>query len=301
MSALLDAAERAPDAAGVYFFLDAPGELLYAGKASNLRKRLTQHARAQRGRGGVRLDVLYQRVTDVRWEPEPDEAAAAAREADVIVALRPVFNASIAGEGRWNYVVVEPGERDPSSFHFVLSPAERGTAGRAYGCFPHLGRGVSSAPGIVCSDGYTALLRLLWTAGATERAHVPARITRAAPDAFEVRVDPSRQKALHQFLSGTSNKLLAVVAAAGTARAPHLAPALARDRTLAASFFRYGPAAIRRLRLRHGQAAGTLTRAQIEAFVTADLRGAIGDFVLPRPAEATDAMLGRRAHRWARS
>jgi GIY-YIG catalytic domain len=300
MHAVLLAADRAPAAAGVYFFLDAYGELLYTGKASSLRRRLAQHARANARQGGLRLDVLYQRVADVRWEEQPDEVAAAVREADVIVALRPVFNASISNEGRWNYIVVEPRARDADVLRFALTATETSEGGRAYGCFPHLGRGVSSVPAVACSDGYTALLRLLWAATATEREHVPARVTRAAPDAFDVRVDASRRAALHALLSGTSSNLLGALAEAGTTRAPHLEPALARDRELAASFFRHGPAALRCLRLRHGQAPGTLTRAQIEAFVTTDLRASIGEFALPPPVEAADTMLGRRAHRWAR-
>src|SRR6476646_589641 len=103
MDSLSLAVDRAPQGAGVYYFLSADAELLYVGKASSLRNRLRQHARTKPGaRGAIRLDVLYQRVTDVRWEELPDEDAAAAREADVIVALRPTFNAAIAGEGRWN-------------------------------------------------------------------------------------------------------------------------------------------------------------------------------------------------------
>ena len=59
----------------------------------------------------------------------------------------------------------------------------------AYGCFPHLGRGVGSLPAIACSDGYTALLRLLWAASNDPASSYPSRVTRSAPDRFQVGVE----------------------------------------------------------------------------------------------------------------
>jgi GIY-YIG catalytic domain len=294
------AVDGAPDGAGVYFFFGADAELLYVGKASSLRKRLRQHARAKPGVGGLRLDVLYQRVIEVRWEALADEETAAAREADAIVALRPVFNAAIAGEGRWNYIVVESLDPDHDTVRFTLSELPSSRAGKEYGCFPHLGRGVSSRPGIACSDGYTALLRLLWAASDTYGRHVPSRITRSAPDLFETEVTTSLRKPLHAFLSGTSDRLLADLAALQAPRERYFAPGLARDRVAANDFFLHGPRALRNLRTRHGRPAGPMSRAVIEALVVDDLRAAIGDFQLPRPPDAADEMLGRRAHRWVK-
>ena len=89
----------APSAPGVYFFLGADSTLLYVGQASNLRARLRNH---------THKGSLYAHVASVRWELCDDPAA---READLILALRPVFNASISTDGRWRYVVVESGCR----------------------------------------------------------------------------------------------------------------------------------------------------------------------------------------------
>src|SRR4051794_32184506 len=98
---LASAAASAPHSPGVYFLLDRRNTLLYIGMAKDLRRRLQQHANAPR-------DALYRRIADVRWEELPDEDAAAAREADLIVALQPPYNASIAGEGKWAYIHVTP-------------------------------------------------------------------------------------------------------------------------------------------------------------------------------------------------
>src|SRR5436305_15043289 len=91
-SPLVAAAATAPNSPGVYFFLDRRNTLLYIGMAKDLRRRLHQHANAPR-------DSLYRRISGVRWEELPDEDAAAAREADLIVALPPPYHASIAGHG----------------------------------------------------------------------------------------------------------------------------------------------------------------------------------------------------------
>src|SRR3954452_17305656 len=72
----------------------------------------------------------------------------------------------------------------------------------------HLGAGVGSVPGIACSDGYGAFLRLLWAASG-ENEHYPGRITRGSPpETFDVTVDPAMAAVLHSFLSGTSRRLL---------------------------------------------------------------------------------------------
>ena len=49
---------------------------------------------------------LPTRVREVRWETTVDDATAADREADLVVGLRPPFNASLTGDGRWVFVVV---------------------------------------------------------------------------------------------------------------------------------------------------------------------------------------------------
>jgi predicted GIY-YIG superfamily endonuclease len=296
------AADRAPDRPGVYVMLAADTELLYIGKAGSLRRRLRQHARVRPGGRGYRLDVLYERVAEVRWEELPDEPAAAVREADLILALQPICNAgSHLDESIWNYVEVGPGARDGwTRFTLTRSRLEDApSARRRYGCFPHLGRGVSSPPGIACSDGYVALLRLLWAASNTGRA-MPSRITRSAPDDVEVPVDSTLLPALHAFLSGTSSRLLDQLESATGSGEDYLRLGLERDRKLAEGFYLHGPRALRKLRLRHGRSAGPMSKPVIERLLTTELRQAIGEFRVPTPPDGNDRALGRKANRWSR-
>jgi GIY-YIG catalytic domain-containing protein len=216
---------------GVYFLLGPERELLYIGKAVDLRRRIAQHRHAH----------------DVAWiECEDPEAL----EAELIVALRPPRNKSL--DGRWAYVHVEGSV-------FTLS---REPSPNAYGCFPSLGVGVLSRPGNAVSAGYVALLRLLWHGGRYPRA-----ISADSPPAsFDVGVS---HRDVAPFLRGTSDRLLRSVDV--ESREPYLRPALRRDLVSASEFFRLGPRRVHELRLRHGVRARTLAREDWERLLRSEL------------------------------
>jgi hypothetical protein len=192
----------APAAPGVYYLLTKTRRLSYVGKAANLRRRLRDHAR----------DARWARIADVRWELLASDAAAIAREADVIVALQPARNRAIRSDEFYSFVTV--GRR---------GRLELATEGD-YGCFPHLGRGAYSEPGRACIDGFKAL------------GHV-------------IGVTRPNDELIHAFLAGTSDELLGVEY---DEEQPHVRFGVERDRRRAKTFFDAGPRAIRALRLRHG-------------------------------------------------
>jgi hypothetical protein len=272
---LAAAAASAPAAPGVYFWLGGDRTLLYVGKAGDLRRRLAQHARA--GEQAA--------VRQVRWEVLADEPAAAAREADLIVALRPPLNAAVVGDARWAWVMVAAAGGDRLTLAVTASPP--GGGGRAYGCFPHLGVGVTTPAAIACSEGYAALVRLLWAAqpGGGEREGVPARLAGPSPPASAtLAVATDHRRPLADLLGGTSDRLVAALVDAGAARrSPALGPALRRDGDAARAFHAAGPRALRALRRRHGLPPGPVDRAAFEAATAAELRAAIGEFRLPDP------------------
>ena len=107
----------------------------------------------------------------------------------------------------------DPGRKAGRRARFAVSKdLDASPTTRTYGCFPHLGAGVGSVPGIACSDGYCAFLRLLWAASGKDE-HFPGRITRGSPpETFAVTVDPGMTASLHSFLSGTSKRLLVELA-----------------------------------------------------------------------------------------
>jgi hypothetical protein len=257
----------------VYFFLGEDRELLYIGKATSLRSRLRQHAAAS-DRG------LYRATRTVCWETAPDPSAAAMREADLIVALQPRYNAAIKNEASWAFVTVR---RNTGMITFALCPRRDPNADN-YGCFPHLGPGLTATAAIACSDGFTSFLRLWWAADAANSgAHFPARIASTTPppafDAADIdatdRIDADH---LHAFLSGHSARLLDQLGRLVADRAdPYKQPALRRDLDGAAAFFERGPARLRALRLRHRVGAGPLEKAAIVQMLRADVAASIGD------------------------
>ncbi len=274
----------------MYVFLDRERVIVYVGKAANLRRRLRDHAAA----GGPRAAL----VDDVRWESCDSADAAAAREADLIVALRPLTNRSLTTDGRWVYLA----RHDlPGAVRLSLVAAADPGADRCYGCFPHLGTGVSSPPAIACSEGYAALVRLLWAAGERDpSARYPAVTTGPSPPTdVTVPCDRDVGPGLHTLLAGTRATVLDRLASRAEERRPSLMlPALRRDREAAAGFFAHGPRALRALRLRHGVPARPLSRSAIEALLLADLRAAVGDDVMPPVLSGPDPRLvGARAAR----
>lgn len=79
----------APQRPGIYRFLDRRGEVLYVGRAGDLRARLRRYF----GQDGRRRIAAMVRETDaVRWEVTPTELEARVREVRAIHAHRPRYN-----------------------------------------------------------------------------------------------------------------------------------------------------------------------------------------------------------------
>ncbi len=71
---------------------DAVGGVLYVGKAKSLRQRLGSYRVANPEQMPRRILRLVYRVESIVWEECADERAALAREAELLLALRPKFN-----------------------------------------------------------------------------------------------------------------------------------------------------------------------------------------------------------------
>ncbi len=83
---------QAPECPGVYLMRDAEDEVLYVGKAKNLRKRLASYRVANPDRKPRRHLRLLRAVARVELQECPDESAALTRESELLRGLRPRFN-----------------------------------------------------------------------------------------------------------------------------------------------------------------------------------------------------------------
>jgi predicted GIY-YIG superfamily endonuclease len=80
------------DRPGVYLMQNATGKVLYVGKAKNLRQRLTSYRVANPDRLGRRHLRLLSQVTRIELQECADESTALAKEAELLLALKPKFN-----------------------------------------------------------------------------------------------------------------------------------------------------------------------------------------------------------------
>jgi predicted GIY-YIG superfamily endonuclease len=258
----------APMTPGVYLIRDTRGELLYVGKAIDLRRRLLDHARTGGG--------FASRTRAVHWIECADEREALCREADLIAGLSPPFNAVMADEPSFFISVAEastPGARRRLRFAMTAEPLA--DADWNYGAFPHLGKGKISWRAVRTNAGYGALLRLCWVAFADPkvRFRIPGRLAGAsAPFDVDTRIEATHLTPLRDLLSGRSDRLFEPLRAAveheetpNYMRAP-----LQRDLTAAAEFYELGPRALRQLRTRYGLPAGPIPRATFTELMRAE-------------------------------
>ena len=79
-----------PDAAGVYYFWDAAGKLLYVGKSINIRKRIAQHFAVEfKSR---KSSEFKNSITDITWELTGSELVALLYESHLIKLHKPPYN-----------------------------------------------------------------------------------------------------------------------------------------------------------------------------------------------------------------
>lgn len=99
----IDLVRDAPRAPGVYRFLDERGEVLYVGKATELRTRL----RTYFGRDPRRkVEALVRETAQVRWEVTATVLEAEVREVRAIADTVPRYNRRSRDPGRATYVAI---------------------------------------------------------------------------------------------------------------------------------------------------------------------------------------------------
>jgi predicted GIY-YIG superfamily endonuclease len=190
---------RVPETPGVYLMCGAGEGVLYVGKAKNLRRRLASYRSANLDDTPRKLRRLLCAVERILWDECADEAAALARERELLLALQP----------RFNTVGVRPGQ--PGWLGW-----QRTAGGLVLGCgeltnsWPN-GQGPLRQSRML----YEALLRLFWwtlhpTLG-WEQMPLQFRRAKARP-VWQFAIGPqeveSLDRGLAAFFNGTSPELV---------------------------------------------------------------------------------------------
>lgn len=119
---------------GVYQMYDSDSNILYVGKAKNLKNRLSNYF--QKSGLPVKTQALVKRIASVEITVAPSEAEALVLEHNLIKAQKPPFNVMLRDDKSFPYIYLSANERHPRlGFH-------RGTKkkkGLYFGPFPNAG------------------------------------------------------------------------------------------------------------------------------------------------------------------
>ncbi len=99
-----------PESPGVYIFKDGHGNVLYVGKAKNLRNRLRAYMREP---NDPRIRQFVRKATDVEFITTPTENDALLLEANLIKEYQPKYNIRLKDNKSYPYIMVTMKEKFP--------------------------------------------------------------------------------------------------------------------------------------------------------------------------------------------
>src|ERR1700757_1945955 len=111
--ALLEKIRTLPTAAGVYLYKNAEGEVIYVGKAKNLRSRVASYFHEGRTIGDAKTGTLVKEAVDVDYIVVANNKEALALENNLIKQRKPRFNILLRDDKTYPYVKLTLGERYP--------------------------------------------------------------------------------------------------------------------------------------------------------------------------------------------
>jgi excinuclease ABC subunit C len=103
---LIDKLETLPKTPGVYFHKDATGEIIYIGKAANLRNRVRQYFQKSRVLD-PKTDLLVAEIVDVDWTELETEVDALFLEAELVKRYLPRYNILLRDDKSQQFVRID--------------------------------------------------------------------------------------------------------------------------------------------------------------------------------------------------
>ena len=103
-AAIVHYAKLAPSRPGVYRMIDARGDVLYVGKAKNIKKRITAYARPTGH--DTRIERMIGSTRTLEFVVTRTETEALLLEANLIKRLRPRFNVVLRDDKSFPYILI---------------------------------------------------------------------------------------------------------------------------------------------------------------------------------------------------
>ena len=99
---------KLPDEPGIYLFFNTKKELIYVGKATSLKSRVSSYFRGQRTRRPI--EQMIHEVVDIKWKTTESVLEAIILEANYIKEKQPKYNVLGRDDKSWNYIVITKDE-----------------------------------------------------------------------------------------------------------------------------------------------------------------------------------------------
>src|SRR5262245_25192064 len=129
-AAIMRYAKLAPSAPGVYRMIDGSGDVLYVGKAKNIRKRVLAYARPTGY--DPRIERMVVATAALEFVSTATETEALLLEANLIKRLRPRFNVLLRDDKSFPYILITSDHWAPQ---ILKHRGARARAGNYYGPF----------------------------------------------------------------------------------------------------------------------------------------------------------------------
>ncbi len=133
-AAILQFAKVAPSAPGVYRMIDSQGDVLYVGKAKNIKKRVTAYARP--AGHDSRIARMIAATATLEFVSTKTETEALLLEANLIKRLRPRFNVLLRDDKSFPFILITSDHWAPQ---ILKHRGARTRPGRYYGPFASAG------------------------------------------------------------------------------------------------------------------------------------------------------------------
>jgi len=203
-AAIIDAfVKTLPGAPGVYRMLNTAGDVLYVGKAKNLKKRVVAYTQPQKQ--SIRIQRMIAATTTMEFTTTHTEAEALLLEANLIKKLKPRYNILLRDDKSFPYILIT-GDHD-----FPQVTKHRGArdrAGEYFGPFAS-GMAVNETLAVLhkafllrnCSDNVFALRTRPCLQYQIKRCTAPC-VGKVSKDEYAAQVEMARA-----FLEGRSRKI----------------------------------------------------------------------------------------------